>query len=669
MRKALKIVKWIFLSIFGLIGIAVIVLLIIGIPKPGSLITKNVPKIGLGSALSILPPPSAPNYARLVGFDTNHNLLFSKSNGSYVADGETDSVTSYSGSLPYAAYGSSARRLNDKNTFLYLNVKNAEEDRDLLKLNIESGEKDTLFIGNSSVTGFGISPDNSILIVYNEDHETGLNTLYKISLTDVNSPKALCTFSGLVEVQGFDARMENAYVLQSVSEQDGKLYRINLKTGAAELEFAEEEQSKYFHANQFTWYSRHQRFLQTKSDSIAYYIRTGTSGLSKEFSVIWEYNKNTKSLTQLSPELEGDVGHIALTGDDQYLVYYYMVKGYGKLNAYDRVEKKNITLYDDTNNPVTGYGNFPFLVHPVKNKVYFSKYSLSSMELCVLDIESITLKVIDPDPSAPNNTDIIFEEFTYPTTDSTIGAMKGIHSFIYKPRQPKTKKLPVLVMFHGGPDAYDVPYNTSMVPLVDNKLAVITPNYRGSAGYGVTFEKSDDQHKRGKQIEDVKALVDWIKTQEDLDDERIVLMGTSWGGFMTMASLAKYPDLFLGGISINGATLDPDAQREEGLLVGWDAAEIGNRDDPIINVAIKEVSPVTNAKFITRPILMFQGARDARVSVESARKIVNAIEENEGNVWYIEAKNAGHTGTQTSPLEGMYLFATMKQFMKELIEE
>ena len=175
--------------------------------------------------------------------------------------------------------------------------------------------------------------------------------------------------------------------------------------------------------------------------------------------------------------------------------------------------------------------------------------------------------------------------------------------------------------------------------------------------------------KRGKQIEDVKALVDWIKTQKDLDPEKIVLGGASWGGFMTMASLAKYPELFLGGISINGATLDPDAQREAGLLVGWDEAEIGDRTNPEINAAIRQVSPVTNAQFITKPLLMYQGARDARVSVESARKIVKAIEENGGDLWYIEASSAGHTGDGQSPLEGIYLFSAMMQFMDELIEE
>ena len=669
MEKILKIIKWIFLSIIGLIGILVVVLLIIGVPKPGSLITKNVPKIGIGSAISVLSSSAAPNYSILVGFDNNQNLLFRKPYGSFFANSETDSILPFPGILPYPAYGSSARRLKD-GTFLYLNVKNAEEDRDLLRLNVQTGQTDTIFVGNSSVTGFGISPDNSILLVYNEDHTTSKNTLYKLSLADVSTPKELCSFKGLVEVQGFDAKMENAYVLQSISEQDGKLYRVNLETGVAELEFEEEGQTKFFHGTQFTWYSRHQRFLQTKNDSIAYYVRTGTSGLSNEFSVIWEYNKNTKLLTQRSPELEGDIGHIALTADERYLVYYYMNKGFGKLLAYDRIVGKNITLYDDYENPVqVTYSNHPFLIHPQNNKVYFSKYSLNSTELCLLDIERASFKVIDLDHSAPTNPEITFEEFTYPTTDSVIGVMEGIHSYIYTPKQTSDKKYPVLVMFHGGPDAYDEPYNMSAAQMTQNKFAVITPNYRGSTGYGVSFEKSDDQDKRGKQIEDVKALVDWIKMQKDLDHEKIILMGTSWGGFMTMASLAKYPELFLGGVSINGATLDPDAQREAGLLVGWDEAEIGDRTNPEINAAIRQVSPVTNAQFISKPLLMYQGARDARVSVESARKIVKAIEENGGNLWYIEASSAGHTGDGQSPLEGIYLFSAIMQFMDELMEE
>ena len=113
--------------------------------------------------------------------------------------------------------------------------------------------------------------------------------------------------------------------------------------------------------------------------------------------------------------------------------------------------------------------------------------------MCLLDIESASFKVIDPDPSAPTNPEITFEEFTYPTTDSIIGVMEGIHSYIYKPKQTSGKKYPVLVMFHGGPDAYDEPYNMLAAQMTQNKYAVITPNYRGSTGYGVSFEKSDDQ--------------------------------------------------------------------------------------------------------------------------------------------------------------------------------
>ncbi|WP_296700919.1 alpha/beta fold hydrolase [Algoriphagus sp.] len=672
MKKALKFFKWFFLSIIGLVGVALIVLFIIGIPKPGTFITKNVPKIGIGNAFSMLPHLSNINFFILFGFDNSQNLLFGKPSGFYVANVENNSIESFQGALPFVAYGSSAQRLKDSNTFLYLNVKNAEEDRDLLQFNTETGERETLFVGNSSVTSFGISPDNSILLVYNEDHESSVNTLYKMSLNNDSVPQALCTFKGLVEVQGFDLNMENAYVLQSYSEKDGKLYRVNLETGEAELEFEEEGESKFYHGIQFTWYARHKRFLQTKSDSIAYYVRTGSSGLSKEFSVIWEYNKNTKSLTQISPELKGDIGHIALTADERYLVYLFMHKGYSQIHAYDRVEKKNFILYNDTENPVALMGNIPFLLHPDQNKVYFSKYSMSSKELCQVDIENSSLEIIDPDPSAPNDTDITFGEFTYPTTESSIGLMNGIHSFIYKPKQPKTEKLPVFIIFHGGPDSHDIPYNAGMegfvAPFVDD-FAVITPNYRGSTGYGMTFEKADDQQNRGKQIEDVKALVDWIKTQEDLDDQKIVLMGVSWGGFMTMASLAKYPDLFLGGISMNGATLNPGAPREAGLLVGWDEAEIGDRSDPDINATIKQVSPVTNAKSISKPLLLIQAERDARVSVESARKIVKALEAKpENKLWYIEASEAGHMSGVSNPLEGIYLFSTMKQFVDELID-
>ena len=59
---------------------------------------------------------------------------------------------------------------------------------------------------------------------------------------------------------------------------------------------------------------------------------------------------------------------------------------------------------------------------------------------------------------------------------------------------------------------------------------MICPNVRGSDGYGKSFLDLDNGMKREDSVKDIGALLDWIKTQPDLDPDRVMIMGASYGG-------------------------------------------------------------------------------------------------------------------------------------------
>ncbi|MFB6270892.1 MAG: prolyl oligopeptidase family serine peptidase, partial [Halobacterium sp.] len=112
---------------------------------------------------------------------------------------------------------------------------------------------------------------------------------------------------------------------------------------------------------------------------------------------------------------------------------------------------------------------------------------------------------------------------------------------------------PVIVHFHGGPEAQRRPFFMSLRQyFVDNGYAVFEPNPRGSSGYGTEYMNLDNVRNRMDSVKDGKAGVDWLAARDDVDEDRIVAYGGSYGGFMVLASLTEYPDLWAAGVDIVG---------------------------------------------------------------------------------------------------------------------
>src|SRR5690606_38056483 len=128
-----------------------------------------------------------------------------------------------------------------------------------------------------------------------------------------------------------------------------------------------------------------------------------------------------------------------------------------------------------------------------------------------------------------------------------------IPAFIYRPREAKGKA-PVIINIHGGPESQYRPGFSATIQYFVNELgaAVIAPNVRGSAGYGKTWLQLDNGFRREDSVKDIGALLDWIATQLDLDEERVIVMGGSYGGYMVLASMVHFSDRLLGGVDVVG---------------------------------------------------------------------------------------------------------------------
>jgi dipeptidyl aminopeptidase/acylaminoacyl peptidase len=219
-----------------------------------------------------------------------------------------------------------------------------------------------------------------------------------------------------------------------------------------------------------------------------------------------------------------------------------------------------------------------------------------------------------------------------------------IPGILYRPAARFNGPRPVMINVHGGPEARERPRGLGRSNYFRNELgmAIIYPNIRGSIGYGKTYEHLDDGRNREDAVKDIGALLDWIATRPELDKNRVMITGVSYGGYITLAAAIAYGDrircAFEGfGLSDFVAFLDgTDPSRRPTRL-----AEYGDPADPKMRAFLKSISPLTHAAKLKIPLFVAQGAKDTRVPPAQAEAMVKAVRANGTPVWYV-VYDVGH---------------------------
>lgn len=225
-----------------------------------------------------------------------------------------------------------------------------------------------------------------------------------------------------------------------------------------------------------------------------------------------------------------------------------------------------------------------------------------------------------------------------------------LSGFVYRPPARFTGKRPVIIDIHGGPEEQYRPgfLNEDNYFLNELGVAKIYPNVRGSSGYGKPFLGLDNGVLRDDALKDIGALLDWIKAQPDLDAERVLVEGASYGGYLALSTAYAYGDRIRGAISDSGiSNLATFVERTEGWRRELQRAEFGDERDPKTRAFMERTAPLNNAKQIKKPLLIVQGQNDPRVPFGDAARLVAATKDRVP-VWYILAKDEGHGFVQQS---------------------
>ncbi|HKX17798.1 MAG TPA: S9 family peptidase [bacterium] len=215
---------------------------------------------------------------------------------------------------------------------------------------------------------------------------------------------------------------------------------------------------------------------------------------------------------------------------------------------------------------------------------------------------------------------------TYPSFDGT-----PISAFVYLPPGARPgRSAPAIVYVHGGPAAQ---YMNGWAPLVQylvsHGFAVIAPNYRGSTGFGRAFEEANMRDMGGGDLRDVVAAADAIAATGFVDPRRTAVMGGSYGGYLTLMALTKYPERWAAGVAIVPfANWFTEYEHEDQTLRDSDRARMG---DPVEDAELwRDRSPIFFADRIRAPLLVLAGANDVRCPADEAEQIVRAVRANGG---------------------------------------
>ncbi|HEY8966753.1 MAG TPA: alpha/beta fold hydrolase, partial [Candidatus Methylacidiphilales bacterium] len=236
---------------------------------------------------------------------------------------------------------------------------------------------------------------------------------------------------------------------------------------------------------------------------------------------------------------------------------------------------------------------------------------------------------------------------SYDTFDAGAdGKPRQIPAFYYKPAKADAKSpAPVVIYIHGGPEGQFAPSFSPGIPFYVNELGIafVAPNVRGSSGYGKSWLDLDNGEKREDSVKDIGALLDWIAKQPELDAKRVAVWGGSYGGYMVLASLIHYPDQIRCGVEEVGIThFVTFLKNTEDYRRDLRRVEYGDERDPHMAQVLEEISPLTHAEKLVRPLFIVAGANDPRVPASEAEQLLAALKKNKQAPWYLLAKDEGH---------------------------
>ena len=456
----------------------------------------------------------------------------------------------------------------------------------------------------------GFSPDGS-RISYTATRRNGTDfDVYTQKST--GEPEMAWETSGYHTVADWGSDGSSLIVSRHHSNLNNDLYRLDLSSGETQL---------------LTPHDGDARFLTARMtpDGEALYLATDRDG---DFLRLARLSLSDLDITYLTPD-DRDVESVEVSRDGRWLVASRNVEGYSDFMLFSGRGRRA----PGPRLPKGIQGGFAF--SPDSRRLAFT---LTGPDL---NPDVWTLELPDGEPrrltrsstaGIPSNSFRRPRLVRYPSFDG-----RDIPAIFYEPEGEVSS--PVVVNAHGGPESQSrLGFAPVTQYLLDRGLGVFMPNVRGSTGYGKVFTHLDDVELRMDSVADLARAAHWLRDQ---GHERIAVMGGSYGGFMVLAAMTEYPELWSAGVDIVGIVnmvtfLENTGSYRRRLREPEYGSLEKDRD------FLESISPIHKAERIAAPLMVIHGKNDPRVPVGEAEQIVQRVRENGGVVEYLLYEDEGH---------------------------
>jgi dipeptidyl aminopeptidase/acylaminoacyl peptidase len=228
---------------------------------------------------------------------------------------------------------------------------------------------------------------------------------------------------------------------------------------------------------------------------------------------------------------------------------------------------------------------------------------------------------------------------SYPIKSSEVGPMRmfrykaadglDVEGVLTLPPGREAKKLPVVVLPHGGPADRDYPgFDWLAQAFASRGYAVFQPNFRGSTGYGAAFQKAGDGEWGRKMQTDISDGLAELVRQGIVDGSRACIMGWSYGGYAALAGVTLQQGIYRCAVSMAGvsdverlsSTWMKESNRDQ-TTRRWIAQALGKGRD------LRSVSPIRFVDRVAAPVLLIHGTNDTVVLPEQSSSMANALRE------------------------------------------
>ncbi|MCL2498173.1 MAG: S9 family peptidase, partial [Symbiobacteriaceae bacterium] len=217
-----------------------------------------------------------------------------------------------------------------------------------------------------------------------------------------------------------------------------------------------------------------------------------------------------------------------------------------------------------------------------------------------------------------------------------------VSTWLYRPHHAPAGPLPVVVNIHGGPEGQERPgFNAFVQYLINQGIAVVSPNVRGSTGYGKDYQHLDDVEKRMDSVADINSLVEYIVAAGIADPQKIAVMGGSYGGYMTLSCITTYPELWAAAVDTVGmSNLETFLENTSSYRRAHRESEYGSLEHH--REVLRRVSPIYKIDRITAPLMVIHGRNDPRVPVSEAEQMVASLQQRGVEVPFLCYEDEGH---------------------------